>query len=349
MAAVVSHGRGQVPVRGRGEHRHQVAHAGQVELRRRGAQDGGVDEQRVRPARGRRALDAAVQQHGERVGVTVDAGCRLDGHQGSAVPGGGLADISDRPGPDGDDAAGAGGCLPGCRHGPLVRMHLPVSRPEGGPVDGETAAEYLGGLSSQVPAGHPHRRRRREHDHARPGPGKAGDRAGEFVERAVALDDPAEAERLQPPGSGRCGQLGPQRRQVEPDRLARAHLTGPRFPARCAFPTGTRFPARCRILARCAFRARCRVLARCAFRARSRILARTRIPPRSWMLISNRLPSTCPRTCPRSARTGLTGPARLPRLAGPAPPRWPDLLSGAHASAPSAPSYSARYWAYRSS
>ncbi len=141
-------------------------------------------------------------------------------------------------------------------------MHLPVSRPEGGPVDGETAAEYLGGLSSQVPAGHPHRRRRREHDHARPGPGKVGDRAGEFVERAVALDDPAEAERLQPPGSGRCGKLGPQRRQVEPDRLARAHLTRSRFPAR------------------------------------------TRILPRSWMLISNRLPSACP----RSVRTGLTGP-----------------------------------------
>ncbi len=206
---------GQVPVRGGAEHRGQVADPGQVQLGRGAAQDRRIDQQRVRPAGWRGALDAMVQQHGERVRVAVDAGRGLHHDQRRARGRGELADVGDRPRPDGDHAAGPGDRLPGGRHGRPVGVYPAVRRPDGDPLDAEAAADHLGRLGPQVPPGHGHRRRGGQHDHAGAGPGELGDRAGQLVQRAVALDDPAQAKRSQPGGSRRGGQLGAQRVKVQ--------------------------------------------------------------------------------------------------------------------------------------
>ncbi len=105
-------------------------------------------------------------------------------------------------------------------------MHLAVRRSEGDPVDAEAAAEHLGSLGLQVAVGHGHRRRRGQHDHAGAGPGELGDRTGQFVKRAVALDDPAQVKRPQPGRARRRGEFTAQDVQVQPDRLAGAPFLG---------------------------------------------------------------------------------------------------------------------------
>jgi hypothetical protein len=59
-------------------------------------------------------------------------------------------------------------------------------------------------------------------DSAGAGPGELGDRTGQFVKRAVALDDPAEVKRPQPGRARRCGEFIAQAVQVQPDRLSGA-------------------------------------------------------------------------------------------------------------------------------
>ncbi len=254
--AVGAQQRGQVPVGARGEHGGHVAEAGQVEPLRRGEQHVGVGDQPVRPAGRRGPLDPGPQQHGERVGVAVDARGGLHRDQRRAGAGGGLADIGDRAGPDGDHAAGAGGRAGRGGDRLLVGVHRSVGRAELNPFHGVTGRDPFLDRLAQSRSAHRHGRGRGEHDHVAGSGAEPGQHVAQPVERAGPDGQPGHAQRLE--RLGRVGQRAAQSGQVErhsvrrsppgphpprhspftapPSLVARPSLLTPGAPTRLPFP-----------------------------------------------------------------------------------------------------------------
>ena len=244
------HGRGQVPVRVRGEHGHHVARARPVQVRRGVPQHLGVDDQGVRPPGHRGALDAAIQQHRERVRVAVDAGRGLHRDQRPAVAYRLLANVGDRARPDGDHAGGPGGGVHGRGERRLVGVHDAVAGPDGDPPDGEAGGQGLLDRHPQVPAAGRDRGRRREHHDLAAGRAQAGRHVGEPGHRARAGHHPAQAERAQPGAVRDAGQLAAEPAEVEPAPAAwpevepaPAAWPAEAEPARAAWPEAEPAPA----------------------------------------------------------------------------------------------------------